>query len=225
MADTLTREQASQMPQQRRRWIDATMKDLLGGKGANLAEMSSLGPAGAAWLHHLHRSLHRLSTPTRGAIPRAYAPRKAGRVRACSPTGKTFGDAAAPPLVSVQSGARLNAGRDGHDPQQLGLNDGTVEGLAKLAGDRRFAFDSYRRFLQMYSNVVLGIDHHMFEEVLDDQKDALGYTIDTQLSAEDWEAVVAEYKALVAREAARCSARGIPNDQLLKLPAPSPPPG
>ena len=63
----------------------------------------------------------------------------------------------------------------------LGLNDETVEGLAKLAGDRRFAFDSYRRFIQMYSNVVLGLDHHMFEEILDDHKDALGVTIDTEL--------------------------------------------
>ena len=82
----------------------------------------------------------------------------------------------------------------------LGLNDETVEGLAKLAGDRRFAFDSYRRFIQMYSNVVLGLDHHMFEEILDDHKDALGVTVDTELTAEDWEAVVADYKAAVERE-------------------------
>ena len=82
----------------------------------------------------------------------------------------------------------------------LGLNDATVEGLAKLSGDRRFAFDSYRRFIQMYSNVVLGLDHHMFEEILDDHKDTLGVTIDTALSAEDWEAVVVDYKAAVERE-------------------------
>jgi pyruvate,orthophosphate dikinase len=82
----------------------------------------------------------------------------------------------------------------------LGLNDDTVEGLAKLAGDRRFAFDSYRRFIQMYSNVVLGLDHHMFEEILDDKKDALNVYVDTGLSAEDWQAVVADYKAAVQAE-------------------------
>jgi pyruvate,orthophosphate dikinase len=82
----------------------------------------------------------------------------------------------------------------------LGLNDQTVEGLAKLSGDRRFAFDSYRRFIQMYSNVVLDIDHHNFEEILDDHKDRLEIYVDTGLSADDWEAVVSEYKALVERE-------------------------
>src|SRR5580698_8146610 len=82
----------------------------------------------------------------------------------------------------------------------LGLNDETVEGLAKLSGDRRFALDSYRRFIQMYSNVVLGLDHHMFEEILDDHKDTLGVTIDTALSAEDWEQVVEAYKAAVERD-------------------------
>jgi pyruvate,orthophosphate dikinase len=82
----------------------------------------------------------------------------------------------------------------------LGLNDETVEGLAKLAGDRRFAFDSYRRFIQMYSNVVLGLDHHMFEEILDDHKDALAISVDTQLTAENWQAVIVSYKAAVERE-------------------------
>jgi pyruvate,orthophosphate dikinase len=82
----------------------------------------------------------------------------------------------------------------------LGRNDQTVEGLAKLSGDRRFAFDSYRRFIQMYSNVVLGLDHHMFEEILDDRKDQLGVDIDTALTADDWKAVVAAYKSLVRRE-------------------------
>ncbi len=82
----------------------------------------------------------------------------------------------------------------------LGLNDETVEGLAKLSGDRRFAFDSYRRFIQMYSNVVLDLDHHMFEEILDDHKDRLDVTVDTALTADDWEAVVADYKAAVERD-------------------------
>src|SRR5690606_29492733 len=82
----------------------------------------------------------------------------------------------------------------------LGLNDQTVEGLARLSGDRRFAFDSYRRFIQMYSNVVLGLPHDLFEEVLDDHKDRLGVSVDTELGAEDWERVVGDYKAAVERE-------------------------
>jgi pyruvate,orthophosphate dikinase len=82
----------------------------------------------------------------------------------------------------------------------LGLNDATTEGLAALAGNRRFALDSYRRFIQMYSNVVLGLDHHLFEEILDNHKDRLDVTVDTALSAEDWEKVVADYKAAVQEE-------------------------
>jgi pyruvate,orthophosphate dikinase len=115
-------------------------------------------------------------------------------------TGKRFGDAANPLLVSVRSGARASMPGMMDTVLNLGLNDQTVEGLAKLSGDRRFAFDSYRRFIQMYSNVVLDIDHHNFEEILDDHKDRLEIYVDTGLSADDWEAVVSEYKALVERE-------------------------
>src|SRR5207253_3893711 len=118
-------------------------------------------------------------------------------------TGKRFGDAAAPLLVSVRSGARASMPGMMDTVLNLGLNDETVEGLAKLSGDRRFAFDSYRRFIQMYSNVVLNLDHHRFEEVLDEHKDQLDKHIDTALTAEDWEAVVADYKALVQRELGR----------------------
>ena len=82
----------------------------------------------------------------------------------------------------------------------LGLNDETVAGLAKLSGDRRFAFDSYRRFIQMYSNVVLGLEHHAFEEILDDHKDRLDITVDTDLTAENWEEVVKDYKKAVRQE-------------------------
>ncbi len=112
-------------------------------------------------------------------------------------TGKAFGDAANPLLVSVRSGARASMPGMMDTVLNLGLNDQTVEGLAKLAGDRRFAFDSYRRFIQMYSNVVLDLDHHMFEEILDEHKERLDVTVDTALSAEDWEAVVRDYKRAV----------------------------
>ena len=82
----------------------------------------------------------------------------------------------------------------------LGLNDETVEGLSGLSGDRRFAFDSYRRLIQMYSNVVLGLEHSLFGEILDDHKERLEVSVDTALTAKDWEKVVADYKAAVRRE-------------------------
>jgi pyruvate,orthophosphate dikinase len=115
-------------------------------------------------------------------------------------TQKTFGDAANPLLVSVRSGARASMPGMMDTVLNLGLNDATVEGLARLSGDRRFAFDSYRRFIQMYSNVVLGLDHHSFEEILDDHKDRLGVDVDTALTAKDWETIVGEYKQAVERE-------------------------
>jgi pyruvate,orthophosphate dikinase len=179
---------------------DASMKNLLGGKGANLAEMSALGlpvPPGF--------------TITTDACNHYYANAKtypatlaaqvaAGLAKVEQITGKTFGDAKSPLLVSVRSGARASMPGMMDTVLNLGLNDETVEGLATLSGDRRFAFDSYRRFIQMYSNVVLGLDHHMFEEILDDHKDTLGVSVDTQLSAEDWEKVVHAYKAAVETE-------------------------
>jgi pyruvate, orthophosphate dikinase len=178
----------------------AQMKELLGGKGANLAEMSALGlpvPPGftittAACNHYYEKGrVHpgELAEQVRAAL---------GQVEAV--VGKGFGDPANPLLVSVRSGARASMPGMMDTVLNLGLNDETVEGLARLAGDRRFAFDSYRRFIQMYSNVVLGLDHHMFEEILDDKKDTLGVTIDTALSADDWRAVVTQYKAEVLRE-------------------------
>ncbi|WP_296168458.1 pyruvate, phosphate dikinase, partial [uncultured Brevundimonas sp.] len=127
--------------------------------------------------------------------------------------GKTFGDAANPLLVSVRSGARASMPGMMDTVLNLGLNDETVEGLAALSGDRRFALDSYRRFITMYSNVVLGLDHDDFEEVLDHHKDRLGVTIDTDLRAQDWEKVVADYKDVVERHLGRPFPQD-PHDQL-----------
>ncbi len=179
---------------------DASMKDLLGGKGANLAEMSSLGlpvPPGftitTEACTHFYANKRRYPDTLREEVSDALA--QVERL-----TGKEFGDAANPLLVSVRSGARASMPGMMDTVLNLGLNDETVEGLAKLAGDRRFAFDSYRRFIQMYSNVVLGLDHHMFEEILDDHKDALEVSVDTQLTAENWQAVIVDYKAAVERE-------------------------
>ncbi|MGB3455286.1 MAG: pyruvate, phosphate dikinase, partial [Litorimonas sp.] len=112
-------------------------------------------------------------------------------------TGKRFGDPENPLLVSVRSGARASMPGMMDTVLNLGLNDETVEGLAKLSGDRRFALDSYRRFITMYSDVVMGVHHHTFEDILEDAKLDAGYSLDTQLSASDWEGVIAQYKAAV----------------------------
>jgi pyruvate,orthophosphate dikinase len=178
---------------------DASMKNLLGGKGANLAEMSSLGlPVPPGFTITTECCVYYY------ANGRTYpADLKAqvadGLALVETQTGKTFGDPANPLLVSVRSGARASMPGMMDTVLNLGLNDRTVDGLAKLSGDRRFAFDSYRRFIQMYSNVVLGLDHHMFEEILDDHKDRLDVQVDTGLSAQDWEGVVADYKAAVQK--------------------------
>jgi len=176
---------------------DASMKNLLGGKGANLAEMSALGlPVPPGFTISTEACVHYY------ANGRTYPADLAGQVaaglaRVEATTGKAFGDPANPLLVSVRSGARASMPGMMDTVLNLGLNDATVEGLANLSGDRRFAFDSYRRFIQMYSNVVLGLDHHLFEEILDDHKDRLDVHVDTGLTAGDWERVVADYKRVV----------------------------
>ncbi len=179
---------------------DASMKNLLGGKGANLAEMSSLGlPVPPGFTITTEACVHYYSNGQ--AYPEALAGQVGEGLKAVEAVvGKTFGDPSNPLLVSVRSGARASMPGMMDTVLNLGLNDQTVEGLAALSGDRRFAFDSYRRFITMYSNVVLGLGHDQFEEVLDDHKDRLGVTIDTDLSADDWEKVVADYKSVVERE-------------------------
>jgi pyruvate,orthophosphate dikinase len=176
---------------------DASMKNLLGGKGANLAEMSTLGlpvPPGftitTECCTHFYANERQYPADLKEQVAQ-------GLAKVEELTGKRFGDAANPLLVSVRSGARASMPGMMDTVLNLGLNDETVEGLAALAGDRRFAFDSYRRFIQMYSNVVLGLDHHMFEEILDEHKERLDVHVDTALSAEDWEEVVADYKRAV----------------------------
>ena len=176
---------------------DASMKNLLGGKGANLAEMSSLGlPVPPGLTITTEACVHYYSNGQ--SYPDALAAQVAAGLKTVETVvGKTFGDAANPLLVSVRSGARASMPGMMDTVLNLGLNDETVEGLAALSGDRRFAFDSYRRFITMYSSVVLGLSHDDFEGVLDDHKDRLGITIDTDLTAGDWEKVVADYKAVV----------------------------
>ena len=115
-------------------------------------------------------------------------------------TGKIFGDTKNPLLVSVRSGARASMPGMMDTVLNLGLNDETVEAIAANSGDKRFAYDCYRRFITMYSDVVLGVDHHHFEELLDRHKEQQGYSLDTDLTADDWAALIVQYKKRVQEE-------------------------
>jgi pyruvate,orthophosphate dikinase len=181
----------------------AGLRDLLGGKGANLAEMANLG----------------LPVPPGFTIPtsvctyfyahdKSYPPALKAQVEKALDhvgklTGKAFGDSKNPLLVSVRSGGRASMPGMMDTVLNLGLNDKTVEALAELSGDRRFAYDSYRRFITMYSDVVLGFEHHHFEDILDTFKDSQGYSLDTDLTGDDWVELVDKYKEAVAREAGK----------------------
>src|SRR4051812_13162935 len=178
----------------------AEMRNLLGGKGANLAEMSHLGlpvPPGFTITTELctYFYAHDRQYPAslEGDVAQALAEIE-------RQVGARFGDPKNPLLVSVRSGARASMPGMMDTVLNLGLNSVTVEGLAKLSGDARFALDSYRRFIQMYSNVVLGIDHHHFEEILDRHKEDNGVSLDTELGPEQWRAVISDYLGAVKSE-------------------------
>ncbi len=178
----------------------ANMRNLLGGKGANLAEMSSLGlpvPPGftittevCTWYYE-----HEKSYPDALTAQVAEALEKVGEA-----TNRKFGDPERPLLVSVRSGARVSMPGMMDTVLNLGLNDQTVEAIAQEAGDRRFAYDSYRRFIQMYSDVVLGLDHHEFEEILEEYKERNELTLDTEIDADAWLGIIEKFKALVEEE-------------------------
>jgi pyruvate,orthophosphate dikinase len=178
----------------------SAMKNLLGGKGANLAEMANLGlpvPPGftistdvcAYYYANGHKYPDDLSAQLEAALA------EVGRL-----TGRSFADPQNPLLVSVRSGARASMPGMMDTVLNLGLGDVTVDAIARSSGDERFAWDSYRRFIQMYSNVVLGVEHHNFEEILEVHKDQKGYHQDTDLTADDWRKIVASYKEAVERE-------------------------
>ena len=178
----------------------AAQRDLLGGKGANLAEMCSLGlPVPPGFTITTEVCTHYY------ANGRTYPPELEAQVDAALDevgriAGRRFGDPARPLLVSVRSGSRASMPGMMDTVLNLGLNDETVEALAADSGDPRFAYDSYRRFIQMYSDVVLGLDHEVFEEILADEKARRGYDVDTQFAAEEWRAVIAVYKERLEAE-------------------------
>ncbi len=178
----------------------AEMRDLLGGKGANLAEMANLGlpvPPGFT----IPTSVCTYFYANDKTYPKDLKPQVDKALAAIGKaTGKGFGDAENPLLVSVRSGGRASMPGMMDTVLNLGLNDETVEALARLSGDRRFAYDSYRRFITMYSDVVLGFEHHHFEDILDTYKDSKGYALDTDLDGDDWTILVGRYKDAVAEE-------------------------
>jgi len=178
----------------------AAARDKLGGKGAYLAEMSRLGlpvPPGftiSAELCAVYYDLGR-------QLPEELRPMVSSALDEVSRNvGAGFGEVDNPLLVSVRSGSRASMPGMMDTVLNLGLNDETVEGLARRSGDRRFAYDTYRRFIQMYGDVVLGIDHGLFEEILENYKNLKGVELDTELSAEDWTDIIGRFKKLIESE-------------------------
>jgi pyruvate, orthophosphate dikinase len=176
---------------------NAGMKNTLGGKGANLAEMTSLGipvPPGftisTEICTHYYENGESLPAWVHPKVQEALA-------KVEQKIGKKFGDNTNPLLVSVRSGARASMPGMMDTILNLGLNDQTVEGLAKSANNLRFAWDSYRRFIQMYSDVVMGMNGSMLEVTLEDLKDEKGYKLDTELKVEDLKVLVKKFKDLV----------------------------
>ena len=179
----------------------ADMRDLLGGKGANLAEMSLLGlpvPPGftlttdiCTWYNaHDKNFPDGLEDDVTAAL-----------ARLSEDLGASFGDTKNPLLVSVRSGSRASMPGMMDTVLNLGLNDVTVAALAEKSGDARFAWDSYRRFMQMYGDVVMGVAHDFFEEALDDYKLENAVTQDAELDADDWKEVCGRYRDVIEAEA------------------------
>ena len=171
-------------------------KNIVGGKGANLAEMASIGlPVPPGFTITTEECVRYLAEG--GEFSDALKAEVATALTHIEKSvGKKFGDAADPLLVSVRSGARVSMPGMMDTVLNLGLNDATVEGLAATSGDARFAWDSYRRFIQMYSDVVLGLDHHLFEDALEVIKEDNGFFDDIEMQGEHWQALVTEYKAI-----------------------------
>jgi pyruvate,orthophosphate dikinase len=178
-------------------------KTIVGGKGANLAEMAGIGlpvPPGFSITTEICVKYLADGAQFSDALKADVAAALGHIERA---VGKSFGDAADPLLVSVRSGARVSMPGMMDTVLNLGLNDATVAGLSATSGDARFAWDSYRRFIQMYSDVVLGIDHHLFEDALEIAKEDHGFYTDVEMESEHWQALVREYKDIVADKLGR----------------------
>ncbi len=179
---------------------NASMRNLLGGKGANLAEMTILGipvPQGFTVTTEACTKYYeddkKLSEEVINQIYKALEELE-------RKSNKKFGSVENPLLVSVRSGARVSMPGMMDTILNLGLNDDTVVAVAKLTNNERFAYDSYRRFIQMFSDVVMGIDKRQFEDILDDVKESIGAKFDTDLQASDLKEIVKKYKAVYKKE-------------------------
>ena len=189
------------------------MRNLLGGKGANLAEMARIGlpvPPGFTITTEVCTAFYDNGRQYPAELREQL---RAALAKVEKAVGLEFGSQSNPLLVSVRSGARVSMPGMMDTVLNLGLNDASVQGLAALSGDARFAWDSYRRFIQMYGGVVLGVEHHRFEEVIDHIKGEKYVTEDTALTAEDWQKVVSGYLELVEQETGKPFPQD-PEDQL-----------
>jgi len=178
----------------------ADMKNLLGGKGANLAEMTSIGlpvPPGFTISTEVCTEFYKNNSTYPASLAADVA---ANLKRVESLMGRTFGDPANPLLVSVRSGARASMPGMMDTVLNLGLNDQTVQGIVAQSGDQRFAYDAYRRFVQMYADVVMGMEKEVLDHLLEQKKEVKGVHLDTDLSADDWKELVAEFKAAIKAE-------------------------
>jgi len=192
---------------------DGTMRDLLGGKGAGLAEMSRVGvpvPPGFTITTEVCTAFYESNMEVPEEIDKDLENQMARIEKA---TGKKFGDPANPLLVSVRSGAKFSMPGMMDTVLNLGLNKETLNGFAKLAGEERFAFDSYRRFVQMFGNVVLGIDKEKFEEVIDAKKAERKIKQDSSLSVDDLNDIIKKYKQIIRRK----TGEAFPDDPYIQL--------
>jgi pyruvate, orthophosphate dikinase len=179
---------------------DATKKNLLGGKGANLAEMSKIGlpvPPGFILSTEVCTHFYQNKQSYPDAIEQQV---DAGLKQIEKEIGVLFGDVKKPLLLSVRSGARVSMPGMMDTILNLGLNDTTVKGLAASSNNERFAYDCYRRLIQMYGDVVLGVDHDLFEDILDTHKRRNGYRQDTDITAAGLQEIAEQYKDLVKKE-------------------------
>ena len=178
----------------------ADMRNLLGGKGANLAEMTNLGLPVPQGFTVTTEACTRYYDDGRKIADEIQKEIEENLVKLEAKTGKKFGDVANPLLVSVRSGARASMPGMMDTILNLGLNDQVVEGLAKLTNNPRFAYDSYRRFIQMFSDVVMGLEKSRFERIIDDMKEKKGVKMDTELDVNDLKEMVVKFKEFYKEE-------------------------
>src|SRR5271170_4259707 len=179
---------------------DGTMKDVLGGKGSGLAEMSKAGvpvPPGFT----ISTEVCNIYFQNKNSLPKEIEQEIAQAVTNLEvQIDKRLGDPSNPLLLSVRSGAKFSMPGMMNTILNLGLNDKSVEGLAKRTGNPRFAYDSYRRFIQMFGEVALDIDMEKFNHIFDERKKKVKAKLDTELAAEDLKAIIEDYKKLVLKE-------------------------